>query len=322
MLRVCAIANLTLICSGASDIVELTFNSHIGIDASNDGGCSYDYLQIRNGAFESSAAFFFSSGNKLCGYTAPSSPIQSTGQYVHVLSFADNSVQDDGFQITYKSVTPSARARRDLLTRNLIIHPADGLVFNLPLHPEQFDKKELKRERRSYGSGTGGGGSSYTWSGGADGDSNPYYWDNYHDWYDGFYPYANFDNNDLSQYNWPKAYGLSKALDYSDLRPFALFSNEEVGFFGTQGNDFIAQCTFDGRICNSESFQQFQNPEFGNYYAFNSIYGKSFERGLYSTLRNTSKTGKKFGLKLTLFLDKDEYIGVLSQSSGVHVSFT
>ena len=317
--------------SGASDIVELTFDNNFGIEASNDGHCAYDYLQIRNGATESSPAFFFSSGSKLCGYTAPPNPIQSTGQYMLLLFHTDNSVQDIGFKISYKSVTPSARARRDLLTRNLTIPPADGVAFNLALYPEQDDKKELRRERRSSGSGYSssypyGGSSSYTWgSGSGTGgyygsttyDSN--FWDNYNSWYDSFDPYANFDNDGLSEYNWPKAYELSEALDYSDLRPFALFSNEEVRFFGTQANDFIAQCTFDGRVCNGESFHQFQNPEFGNCYVFNSIFNSSFESGLYSTLRNTSKTGKKFGLKLTLFLDKDEYIGVLSQSSGVHV---
>ena len=193
----------------------------------------------------------------------------------------------------------------------------------------QDDEKELGRERRSGSYGYSypyGGGSTYTWGSETGGnyygsttyDSN--FWDNYNSWYDSFDPYANFDNDDLSEYNWPKAYELSEALDYSDLRPFALFSNEEVRFFGTQANDFIAQCTFDGRVCNGENFQQFQNPEYGNCYAFNSVFNSSFESGLYSTLRNTSKTGKKFGLKLTLFLDKDEYIGVLSQSSGVHVS--
>ena len=56
----------------------------------------------------------------------------------------------------------------------------------------------------------------------------------------------------------------------------------------------------------------------GNCFIINSIYNQT--EGVYSSLRNTSKTGKEFGLKLTLFLDKAENIGLLNHNSGAHVS--
>ena len=58
--------------------------------------------------------------------------------------------------------------------------------------------------------------------------------------------YVTFDDQDLTAYDWLKAYDLSEALDYSDFRAFALFTEYELSFSSMQTEDFIAQCTFDG----------------------------------------------------------------------------
>ena len=337
-------------------------------------------------------------------YTVPDSAIQSTGPNMIVRFFTDGSVQDIGFQITYKSVTPgSSRTRREANAQLRWVE-SWGTSFNVPLFPELPDKFESlqERERRrrgieattssplssppsyttlslssstsSYSSsslfsppaaypppilyplppwyipipppslnsssspnstsdstyssslGTDGFFSWPTDNGGLSYGNNQYpnyygSYSNYDVWYSSFDPYANFDDQNLTAYDWPKAYDLSEALDYSDFRPFALFTDYELSFFSTQAEDFIAQCTFDGRDCGPEHFKRYSNPQLGNCFVANSVFQEDLTNGLYANLKNTSKTGKEFGLKLTLFLDKEEYIGVLSQGSGAHVSF-
>ena len=63
--------------------------------------------------------------------------------------------------------------------------------------------------------------------------------------------------------------------------------------------------------------KRYPSATMGNCFIINSIYNQT--EGVYSSLRNTSKTGKEFGLKLTLFLDKVENIGLLNHNSGAHV---
>ena len=144
------------------------------------------------------------------------------------------------------------------------------------------------------------------------------YWENYDARYDNFDPYEQFDEN-MAEFDWRSAYDDSTALDYSDIRPFARFPIEDLNYLGTQANDFIVQCTYDGRECSPTQFKRYANPKYGNCFIYNSIFDASRKNGLYSAIRNTSKTGEEFGLKLTLFLDKEEYIGVLSQNSAARV---
>ena len=347
-----------------TDIVEVTISSNFDIETSSDGYCNYDYLQFRNGDKSTDSAFRFSGVNRLCGKTAPTGAIKSSGRHMWIRFFADYSVQHTGFEITYKSSTPSSRARRDLTDQILAIAPNnDEKQFNQP----PFNKKDKKmrnrfkretvsqrplkgsfqhlldRQPRQVDGSDSDSSPSYSSSGWAPSPSSgtgsyqsySYYhygdisydsgfWSNYDTWYSNFDPYENFDDN-MTEYDWQAVYEQSTALDYSDFGPFALFEDVELEFFGTQAEDFIAQCTFDGRECYPSSFQRVPNSKYGNCYAFNSIYSSEFgtefyDSGLYYNLRNTSKTGKEYGLKLTLFLDKEEYIGVLSQSSGAHVS--
>ena len=67
--------------------------------------------------------------------------------------------------------------------------------------------------------------------------------------------FGNFDDN-LTHYDWAAAYDKSTSTDYSDFKPFVLFSKEEMTYLGTQAKDFIVQCTFDGRECTHQDFHR------------------------------------------------------------------
>ena len=246
--------------------------------------------------------------------------------------FSDYTARRMGFRITYKSAPPptAARVKREAEEAVIKINRR-GLDMNMaPAYTRnRRDIQSMLRVRRSDSGSSSDSSSSYSGSSGPSSSSNYYgsdggltynsnFWSNYYSWYNNFDPYSAFDEN-MAEYDWRQAYDDSTALDYSDLRPFARFPLEELNYFGTQANDFIAQCTYDGRNCDPSQFKQYPNPKFGNCFIFNSIYDTNMQNGIYSEVRNTSKTGKENGLKLTLFLDKEEYIGVLSQSSAAQV---
>ena len=252
---------------------------------------------------------------------------------------SDQSVRKVGFQIVYKSAPPPSgeRLRREAEQSVLKIN-RHGVDRNVTPRNVRDIKSTLRVRRFDIGSPFNynlSSNSSSWFSSLPTYDlppvaltpppifysvlGDPIYYSDYEAMYNNFDPYSAFGQN-MTEYDWRQAYEDSTAADYSDLRPFARFSLPELWFLGTQADDFIAQCTYDGRDCGPSWFKQYPNPIYGNCFIFNSIIGTKRGNGIYSEVRNTSKTGKENGLKLTLFLDKEEYIGVLSQSSAAQVS--
>ena len=110
-------------------------------------------------------------------------------------------------------------------------------------------------------------------------------------------------------------YKASELPDYSDFRLAAFFKQEVISHNGYQKHDFIVQCTYDGKKCDSNFFKTFQDPFYGNCFSFNSVRGQNTSKPWF--IRSSSKTGQEFGLKLTLFLDISEYIGLLAPTAAV-----
>ncbi|XP_070561544.1 uncharacterized protein [Ptychodera flava] len=112
--------------------------------------------------------------------------------------------------------------------------------------------------------------------------------------------------------SWDHFLVSSNTPDFSDLNQVLRLSQEELRRMGHQGQDLIVQCTYDQRECSVKDFLQFQNDVYGNCYTFN--HGRNG-----SPLRKASNTGSEFGLKLTLFTEQAEYIGIFGQETGVRV---
>ena len=162
-------------------------------------------------------------------------------------------------------------------------------------------------------------------------NENFYYWDEtieYHDT-DSYAYYINHDTYEnfvekfdpIDQFYSVKPhdfYGLykaSKLSDFSDFRLAVLFSKNIILYNGHRKQDFIVQCTYDGRKCDANFFKTFQEPFYGNCFSFNSIRDQNTSRPWF--IRSSSKTGQEFGLKLTFFLDTEEYLGLLAPTASV-----
>ncbi|XP_063721908.1 amiloride-sensitive sodium channel subunit alpha-like isoform X3 [Symsagittifera roscoffensis] len=110
---------------------------------------------------------------------------------------------------------------------------------------------------------------------------------------------------------WFEAYKKGSREDYSDLQAAGITGPENVRNNGQQIEDFITQCSFDSLVCDVEDFYTWQNDVYGNCFTFNHIKKPA---------KTTVREGSQYGLKLALFVDQDDYVGLLSPASGVRVS--
>ena len=128
-----------------------------------------------------------------------------------------------------------------------------------------------------------------------------------------------FTAKNTGVYDWYSVYRSSKMPDFSDFTKFIKFKWEEIVGNGHQKEDSIVQCVFDGKICDTSWFQTFQHASFGNCFTFNSAINPYGENSTNRKTLETSKVGLENGLALSLFIDKDEYLGVIGQKFGINI---
>ena len=282
--------------------IQLTFK-FIAIEG-NGGDCRQDFLRVHNGINTSASVIKIAGNNRLCGYAIPSpASITSTKSTVTVYLETDSNYNEEGFAIAYKAVAASRQRRES----SDVAHFADDFE---PFEAEKLlqpfkQTQQIRRRRSSNATGTAAY-SDY---------QNDYYSSlrtgaDYDAYYNSFNPTDQYFN--VSDYF--SLYEKSDLPDYSDFRLAATFTQSEMKYNGYQKSDFIVQCTFDSKKCNSNWFKTFQNPYYGNCFSFNSIIDRNISEPIF--IRSSSKTGQEFGLKLTLFLDVEDYIGILGQNAG------
>ncbi|XP_066300458.1 uncharacterized protein [Branchiostoma lanceolatum] len=103
----------------------------------------------------------------------------------------------------------------------------------------------------------------------------------------------------------------SQTDDFSDITDISTTSKHEVENLGHQKKDFILQCTYDKKKCSLDDFKVSQNSKYGNCFTFNHDQDNVLE---------TTKVGAGYGLKLTLNIEINEYIGIFGQDPGVKVT--
>ncbi|PIK38023.1 putative amiloride-sensitive sodium channel subunit alpha [Apostichopus japonicus] len=89
-------------------------------------------------------------------------------------------------------------------------------------------------------------------------------------------------------------------------------TRQELTDMGHRAEDLILECKFNNRKCDHTDFITTQNQEYGNCFTFNGdSHGGSFKR--------ITKTGSKFGLHMTLYIEHSEYVGALTKDIGVRI---
>ncbi|XP_035679933.1 uncharacterized protein LOC118418201 [Branchiostoma floridae] len=119
-------------------------------------------------------------------------------------------------------------------------------------------------------------------------------------------------NSVAGENDWAEFLLSSNTDDYTDITDFSMATREEIVEMGHRKEELILQCTFDKERCSLDDFKVIQNAKYGNCFTFN--HG---EDGL---VRNTTKVGAEYGLKLTLSIEATEYVGLFGQSPGAKIT--
>ncbi|XP_070574558.1 uncharacterized protein [Ptychodera flava] len=112
--------------------------------------------------------------------------------------------------------------------------------------------------------------------------------------------------------DWKGFLTFSSSPDYSDIKKVLKLTKEEMSEYGHQVEDFVLQCSFNDISCSSRDFEVYQNDHYGNCFTFNS--GKAD-----TLIHQSTRPGAQYGLKLTLFIEQDEYIPLYGTEAGVRV---
>ncbi|XP_067950290.1 amiloride-sensitive sodium channel subunit beta-like [Watersipora subatra] len=81
--------------------------------------------------------------------------------------------------------------------------------------------------------------------------------------------------------------------------------------FGHEIQEMLQECSFLGKKCGPRDFYWFYDKIYGNCYTYNS--------GMDGTVAKITSPGATFGLSLTLFINQEQYIPVLSPQAGVRI---
>ncbi|XP_035679932.1 uncharacterized protein LOC118418200 [Branchiostoma floridae] len=119
-------------------------------------------------------------------------------------------------------------------------------------------------------------------------------------------------NSVAGENDWAEFLLSSNTDDYTDITDFSMATREEIVEMGHRKEELILQCTFDKERCSLDDFKVIQNAKYGNCFTFN--HG---EDGL---VRNTTKVGAEYGLKLTLSIEASEYVGLFGQAPGAKIT--
>ena len=109
--------------------------------------------------------------------------------------------------------------------------------------------------------------------------------------------------------------GMSHAFENADIFTTTLAQlPENVRMqLGYQAEEMLFDCQYDGYKCDvNRDFARFLNPYHGNCYTFNS-------KNNNMTLRNTTHTGRRYGLHLSINVGQQEYMDISSNLAGVVV---
>ncbi|XP_050712337.1 amiloride-sensitive sodium channel subunit alpha-like isoform X2 [Eriocheir sinensis] len=132
-----------------------------------------------------------------------------------------------------------------------------------------------------------------------------------------------FENETLSPEQVSGIFEASRTLDFSDLLGLYSPSKEDIRRFSPEANNFIKTCSYDRRPCSSNQFHMWISDVYGMCYTFNSVHREIQLRKNNKTVkakaRKTTSTGPLNGLRLTLNVNEDQYLSLLSPDIGVRV---
>ncbi|XP_075257927.1 epithelial sodium channel subunit beta-2-like isoform X2 [Convolutriloba macropyga] len=267
-------------------VLQLNF-THFDVEVSET--CEYDFVRIRNGHNPGDNFLRTEKGKRfLCGSELYN--FTTSGNSAVVYFFSDNFGTFSGWSLDYYLInnTKSKRTKRsDDKVNNLISKNNQNV---LPIDSNESSEPKLSTDHQNV--------ENY--------DFNQVQKNNAEIFTKFSESLKSFD--ELKKYDWFTLYQTSTE---SEFRSFLKFRADEIIGNGHQKDNFIVNCVFNGKDCK-DKFKTVQIPDYGNCFTFNSFLTESKPL-------NTSKPGSEHGLKLSLFLERDEYFSIIRESAGATV---
>ena len=295
----------------SGQVIGLTF---VEVEVEGESGKCSDYIEVFDGSSTGDNPIKFGGWKQVCGYKRPATKTEfSSGPAVTVVFKSDDLTNAKGFQLQYSSATV-VRKRRDNNEHEAIgvqnMEFSENEAETRKANKVMKNSRNMRSKRTTMDTDTDSGTEKH----------NYYYGSGYISPEDYAEIYANLETSSpffgLSDYF--TLWKASNLPDYSDFREVVSFPQELIQDIGYQKDDFIVQCTYDGRKCSSDFFRTFQDSYYGNCFSFNSIRGRNLSKTLF--IRKSSKTGQEFGLKLTLFINSASYLGIFGQDVGAKLA--
>ncbi|XP_070542967.1 amiloride-sensitive sodium channel subunit gamma-like [Ptychodera flava] len=127
-------------------------------------------------------------------------------------------------------------------------------------------------------------------------------------------PDFSLESEGFSDYSWEEPvdfdFDFTRELNLSMI--MSHLPSEVRNKTGHQKEDLIQECVFNGIKCSSKNFTLVLNPKYGNCYSFNTGTNGA-------DIVHTSKPGPSTGLRLTLYIEQDEYLNGITENAGAVV---
>ena len=269
-----------------------------------------DYIQVFDGPSVDDFILEFEGRKQICGYNVPNpSTVTSASNMITITFHSDHSTTLAGFMISY--VANPIRKRRNVKAVSPLV---DEKVMNAPISSDNENQnkqanpsleKNLTSKASSRNFATNQSHSDSRMKRGASSDSNDPVGDADPSDYEA--KDASFSDAFQGINSYYSLWRATSLPDFSDFRRVVNFKRDVVASIGHQIDDFIVQCTYDGLKCDGNMFKPYQDHHYGNCFSFNSIRSRNVSDPI--SLRQSSKTGQEFGLKLTFFVDAEDYVG-------------
>ncbi|KAH7968657.1 hypothetical protein HPB52_010513 [Rhipicephalus sanguineus] len=107
----------------------------------------------------------------------------------------------------------------------------------------------------------------------------------------------------------------SRTMDLSDMWMNFIATKDQLQKFGHQANDLVVQCTYNARNCFDESHsilrvESYPSPRYGLCQTI---------RLANESMRKVRKTGPTLGMRLTLNIERSEYLDIISPEFGTRI---
>ncbi|XP_050039758.1 acid-sensing ion channel 4-A-like [Dermacentor andersoni] len=107
----------------------------------------------------------------------------------------------------------------------------------------------------------------------------------------------------------------SRTMDLSDMWMNFIATKDQLQKFGHQANDLVVQCTYNARNCFDESHsilrvEAYPSPRYGLCQTI---------RLANDSMRKVRKTGPTLGMRLTLNIERSEYLDIISPEFGARI---